>query len=129
MKRLIQLLYHSLTHGVEPFLKIHFNIVDPPTSWSSQWSLTFWLSHQYHYHSFLNIWKSVNINKFNFSCLRLAIEMRRQLIITEGTLQFDFIYASYKHANSEVFSFSRLSLYLAPCHDEVWPNGGKASRT
>jgi hypothetical protein len=28
-------------------LKIHFNIVHPPTSWSSQWSLTFWLSHQY----------------------------------------------------------------------------------
>jgi hypothetical protein len=27
--------------------KIHFNIVHPPTSWSSQWSLTFWLPHQY----------------------------------------------------------------------------------
>jgi hypothetical protein len=27
--------------------KIHFNIVHPPTSWSSQWSLSFWLSHQY----------------------------------------------------------------------------------
>jgi hypothetical protein len=27
--------------------KIHFNIVRPPTSWSSQWSLSFWLSHQY----------------------------------------------------------------------------------
>jgi predicted glycosyl hydrolase (DUF1957 family) len=26
---------------------LHFNIVHPPTSWSSQWSLTFWLSHQY----------------------------------------------------------------------------------
>jgi hypothetical protein len=27
--------------------KIHFNIVHPPTSWPSQWSLSFWLSHQY----------------------------------------------------------------------------------
>jgi hypothetical protein len=27
--------------------KIHFNIVQPPTPWSSQWSLSFWLSHQY----------------------------------------------------------------------------------
>jgi hypothetical protein len=27
--------------------KIHFNIVHPPTSWSSQWSLSFWLSHHY----------------------------------------------------------------------------------
>jgi hypothetical protein len=27
--------------------KIHFNIVNPPTSWSSQWSLSVWLSYQY----------------------------------------------------------------------------------
>jgi hypothetical protein len=27
--------------------KIHFDTVDPPMSWSSQWSLSFWLSHQY----------------------------------------------------------------------------------
>jgi hypothetical protein len=27
--------------------KIHYNIVHPSTSWSSQWSLPFWLSHQY----------------------------------------------------------------------------------
>jgi hypothetical protein len=27
--------------------KIDFNIFHPPTSWSSQWSLSFWLSHQY----------------------------------------------------------------------------------
>jgi hypothetical protein len=27
--------------------KIHFNIVHPATPWSSQWSLSFWLSHQY----------------------------------------------------------------------------------
>jgi hypothetical protein len=26
---------------------IHFNIIHPPTSWSSQWFLSFWLSHQY----------------------------------------------------------------------------------
>jgi hypothetical protein len=26
---------------------INFNIVHPPTSWSSQWSLSLWLSHQY----------------------------------------------------------------------------------
>ena len=34
--------------SVQPyFSKIHFNIVHPPTTWSSQWSLSFWLSHQY----------------------------------------------------------------------------------
>jgi hypothetical protein len=42
-------LYQSNPHHI--FLsyisKIHFNIVDPPTSWPSQWSLSFWLSHQY----------------------------------------------------------------------------------
>jgi hypothetical protein len=27
--------------------KIHFNIVHPPTSWSSQWSVSSCLSHQY----------------------------------------------------------------------------------
>jgi hypothetical protein len=27
--------------------EIHFNTVHPPTSWSSQWSLSFWYSHQY----------------------------------------------------------------------------------
>jgi hypothetical protein len=27
--------------------KIHFKIVHQPTPWSSQWSLSFWLSHQY----------------------------------------------------------------------------------
>jgi hypothetical protein len=27
--------------------KIHLNNVHPSTFWSSQWSLTFWLSHQY----------------------------------------------------------------------------------
>jgi hypothetical protein len=27
--------------------KIHFNIIHPPTPWSSQWSLSFWLPHQY----------------------------------------------------------------------------------
>jgi hypothetical protein len=26
--------------------KIDFNVVHPPTSWSSQWSPSFWLSHQ-----------------------------------------------------------------------------------
>jgi hypothetical protein len=29
------------------FSNIHFNIIHPPTSWSSWWSLSFWLSHQY----------------------------------------------------------------------------------
>jgi hypothetical protein len=27
--------------------KIHFDIIHLPTSWSSKWSLSFWLSHQY----------------------------------------------------------------------------------
>jgi hypothetical protein len=36
------------SHTIPSYLsKIHFNIVHPPMSWSSQWSLTFWLSHQY----------------------------------------------------------------------------------
>jgi hypothetical protein len=33
-------------HTIPFFLcKIHFNIVHPPTSWSSRWSLSFWISH------------------------------------------------------------------------------------
>jgi hypothetical protein len=36
------------THTIPSYLsKIHFNIVHAPTSWSFQWSLSFWLSHQY----------------------------------------------------------------------------------
>jgi hypothetical protein len=35
-------------HTIPSYLsKIHFDIVHPPTSWSSQWSLSFWLSNQY----------------------------------------------------------------------------------
>jgi hypothetical protein len=38
-------------HTIPPYLsKIHYNIVHPPMSWSSQWSLTFWLSHLYAFH-------------------------------------------------------------------------------
>jgi hypothetical protein len=34
-------------HTIPSYLsKIHFNIVHVPTSWSSQWSLSFWLFHQ-----------------------------------------------------------------------------------
>jgi hypothetical protein len=36
-------------HTIPSYLsKIRFNITHPPMSWSSQWSLSFWLSHQYH---------------------------------------------------------------------------------
>jgi hypothetical protein len=35
-------------HTIPSYLsKIHFNIVHSPTSWSCQWSLSFWHSHQY----------------------------------------------------------------------------------
>jgi hypothetical protein len=35
-------------HTTPSFLpKIHFNIIHPPMSWSFQWCLSFWLSHQY----------------------------------------------------------------------------------
>jgi hypothetical protein len=32
--------------------KVRFNIVHPPTSWSSQWSLSFWLATRYLYDCF-----------------------------------------------------------------------------
>jgi hypothetical protein len=35
-------------HPIPSYLsKIYFSIVHPPTRWSSQWFLSFWLSHQY----------------------------------------------------------------------------------
>jgi hypothetical protein len=34
--------YHPI---LSPY--VHFNIVHPPTPWSSQWFLSFWLPHQY----------------------------------------------------------------------------------
>jgi hypothetical protein len=38
----------TLVHNVPSYLsKIHFNIFHDPTSWSSLWSLSLWLSHQY----------------------------------------------------------------------------------
>jgi hypothetical protein len=33
-------------HSIPSYL-IHLDTVHPPTSWSSQWSLSFWLPHQY----------------------------------------------------------------------------------
>jgi hypothetical protein len=40
--------YINPIHTTPSYLsKIHFNIVHPPASWSSQWSLFFWLSHRY----------------------------------------------------------------------------------
>jgi hypothetical protein len=46
---LVPILSHSQPiHTIPSYLtKINFNIVHPLTSWSSQWSLSFWLSHQY----------------------------------------------------------------------------------
>jgi hypothetical protein len=39
------------THTIPFHLsKIHFNVVHPPTSWSSQWSLFFWLYYYYYYY-------------------------------------------------------------------------------
>jgi hypothetical protein len=36
------------TNRYHPILfKIHFNIVHPPTSWFSRWSLSFWIFQQY----------------------------------------------------------------------------------
>jgi hypothetical protein len=38
----------NLIHPIPSYLSnIYFNIVHPTTSWSSQWSLSFWISHQY----------------------------------------------------------------------------------
>jgi hypothetical protein len=35
-------------HTILSYLsKIHFSIVHPPTSWSSHWSLSFWISHKH----------------------------------------------------------------------------------
>jgi hypothetical protein len=42
---LVPILSHI--NPIHTISKIHFNIVHPPTPWSSQWSLSFWLSHQY----------------------------------------------------------------------------------
>jgi hypothetical protein len=44
---LVPILINSI-HAIPSYLyKIHFNVVHPPTPWSSQWSLSVWLSHQY----------------------------------------------------------------------------------
>jgi hypothetical protein len=34
-------------HPILSLSKLHFSIVHPPTSWSSQWFLSFWIPHQY----------------------------------------------------------------------------------
>jgi hypothetical protein len=42
--RVLRLIQSIPSH---PLSKIYFNIAHSPTFWSSQWSLTFWLPHQY----------------------------------------------------------------------------------
>jgi hypothetical protein len=38
----------NANHTISSYLSnIHFNTAHPPTSWSSQWSLSFFLSHKY----------------------------------------------------------------------------------
>jgi hypothetical protein len=50
-------------HTIPSYLsKIHFNIVHPPTFRSSQWSLSFWLSHQY------PIWFPLLLNSYYIPC-------------------------------------------------------------
>jgi hypothetical protein len=46
---LVPIMSHiNLIYSIPSYLsKIHFNIVHPSTFWSSQWSLSFWLFHQY----------------------------------------------------------------------------------
>jgi hypothetical protein len=46
---LVPILSHINPIHSSPFYisKKHFDIVHPPTSWSSQWSLSFWLTQQY----------------------------------------------------------------------------------
>jgi hypothetical protein len=48
---LVPILININPINIIPFYvsEIHFNIVHPPTSLSSQWTLSFWLSHQYLY--------------------------------------------------------------------------------
>jgi hypothetical protein len=49
----------NLIYTIPSYLsKIHFNIVHPPTPWSSQWSLSIWLSHQY----------PICISRLSYSC-------------------------------------------------------------
>jgi hypothetical protein len=38
--------------------KIHCSIVHPPTSWSAQWALSFWPSHQYSISRTIDHWRS-----------------------------------------------------------------------
>jgi hypothetical protein len=58
--------------------KIQLNIIHPPTSWSSYWSLSFWLSHQYTHSSFLNSFyipfsSSFSSNRCNYTRRRVQV--------------------------------------------------------
>jgi hypothetical protein len=56
--------------------KIHFNIVHPPMSWSSQWSLSFWLSHQYPICIPL-LTKEITVTSSSLSLYRLSLSQNR----------------------------------------------------
>jgi hypothetical protein len=58
-------------HTIPSYLsncKLYFNIVHPPKSRSSQWSLSFWLSHQY------PIFMPLNICHVNFARTHVLVE-------------------------------------------------------
>jgi hypothetical protein len=73
---------HSSLYHSSHLSKIHFNVVNQLTSWSSQWSLSLWLSHQCPTCIFLlpivlyvllissnYTWRRVQVMKFKYICL------------------------------------------------------------
>jgi hypothetical protein len=84
----VPILSHINPIHIIPFYlsKINFDIVHAPTSWSSQWSLSFWLSLEY--------WTINNHKNFQYSLLPLAasiilpLDVLHPLMFFAGTLAY-----------------------------------------
>jgi hypothetical protein len=79
-------------HAIPSYLsKIHFNIVHPPTSWSSQWTLSFWIFWK---HTQIRICKTIilPVCLFEHGALSLTLREHRWRFLRTKYREEDFEY-------------------------------------